>query len=213
VGKMEILGNLLLDICVVALLILMLIVGIKQGFFDSSFGIITTLISLGGGAGLAYLFCEYAIPKFGWEEGLTDSFISMLGGENTIFEKMGVTAKDLAGYLSYAVFFIVSLIVGYILVRILMYLITKLLVLCRYSVVFRITDSIIGVVVNVGLVLILVMLILGFFHAFEGSGLMVNIREFIKSTYVCKFLYESDLNFFSAIFEDLGIADTFKNIF
>ncbi len=210
---MEILGNLLLDICVVALLVLMLIIGIKQGFFDSSFGIITTLISLGGGAGLAYLFCEYAIPEFGWEEGLTDSFVSMLGGDNTIFEKMGLTAKELAGYLSYAVFFIVSFIIGYILVRILMFLITKLLKLCRNSVVFKIFDSTIGVVVNVGLVLVLVLLLLGFFHAFEGSGLMVNIREFIKSTYVCKFLYESDINFFSAIFEDLGIADMFKDIF
>ncbi len=210
---MEILGNLLLDICVIALLVLMIIIGIKQGFFGSSFGIITSIISLGGGAGIAYLLCEYAIPKFGWEEGLTDSFVSMLGGDNTIFEKMGLTARELAGYLSYAVFFIVSFIIGYILVRLLMFLITKLLKLCRNSLTFKIVDSALGLVVNVGLVLVLVMVILGFFHAFEGSGLMVNIREFIRSTYVCKFLYESELNFFSAIFEDLGIVDIFKNIF
>lgn len=210
---MEILGSLLLDICVVLLLVLMVIVGIKKGFFGSAFGIITTLISLGGGVGIAWLFCEYAVPEFGWMDGLTDSFAALLGGDNSLFEMMNLTAQDLGGYIAYGCIFLLAFIVGYIIVRLLMFLLVKLLWLCRHSLTFKLIDSTVGVIVDVAIVGVILLLVFGFFHAFENTEYLINAREYIKSTYLCNFIYQSSLNFFSPMFVDMGIVELVSKIF
>ena len=115
------LAGILVDICVVALLVIMVIVGIKKGFFGSAFGLITTLITLGGGAGLSFLLCTYAFPNMGgiWT-GLKDSFGGMIGGNSTLLETMGMPADELAETLTFVVFFIIGFIICSILVGILM---------------------------------------------------------------------------------------------
>lgn len=201
---MEILGSLLLDICVVLLLVLMVIIGIKKGFFGSAFGIITTLISLGGGAGLAFLFCEFALPELGWMDGITDSFVSLLGGDNSLFEMMNLTAKDLAYYLAYGSMFLIGFIFGYIIVRLFMFFLVKLLWLCRHSLTFKFIDSTVGVIINVAIVGGIYLLLLGFFYAFESTYYMVNVREYLKSTYLTNLIYNSPIvEMLSGIFSGL----------
>ena len=46
-------------------------------------------------------------------DGMTDSFAALLGGHNSLFEMMGMTAKDLGGYIAYGCMFLIAFIIGY----------------------------------------------------------------------------------------------------
>ena len=55
---------------------------------------------------------------------------------------------------------------------------------------FKIIDNTVAVIFNVVTYLVVIAVILALINCLEGTTIMVELREFIKSTYVTRFLYQ-----------------------
>jgi len=204
-------AGLFLDISVVTFLVVIVMLGLKQGFFRSSFfTLITTLLTLGGAAGIGALIMMNA-KKTGLWAGAYDAGAAVVGGNSTLTDIIGLPAELISEYIAMAIFFVVGFIIGGIIVALLLKLIVFLLGKCRRWTGFKIVDSTLGVVVNVVLGAGFLMVVLALIHSFEGTKFMWNLREFLKSTWFTKFLYEGIASMFSSVFK--GLSDIVVGLF
>lgn len=141
----------LADVAIILLVLLMAIWGWKKGFSNTAGGFFAVIIALAIAGVGAFLLVSNPFEKWGWIETLTESFYDMLGGENTLFEQIGMTCEQVSKYLAQAVFGLGAFIVCYIISTLLMWLIRKFLNYCRKFIAFKYLDSILGLVVDVAL--------------------------------------------------------------
>ena len=138
-------------------------VGVVDGYFRLEkrfqqycrwfFAVLIALALAGFGA---FLLVTNPFEKWGWIETLTESFYNMLGGENTLFEKIGMTCEQVSKYLAQGVFGLGAFIVCYIISTLLMWLIRKFLNYCREFIAFKYLDSILGVVIDVAFAAVII---------------------------------------------------------
>lgn len=204
---MGFIGSLLLDVILISLLILLILYSIKKGFSGSLGGVIFAILALGLAGALAYLIYSVGFyDKLGWQSGLEQSF----SGIDETFSGADNDGK-IASILAMVVFVLIGFIVCYILVRILFFLLGKLVKKCRDLKGFAVVDSVLGVVVNVGIFVAIILCLFAFFHAFTGSNHFVNVREFLDSTYLSKLLYK--INPLNDMFDGFGLVETFDKYF
>jgi len=181
--------GILMDISLVALLIILITVGIKKGFFGSTIKVISSLLTMGGGALIGALFI------------INGSKIILI---NSLYNSLPALLADL-------IFFVIGFIIGCIFFGITIKIVVKFLGRFTDWIGFRIIDSTLGVIAYVGIVFGVFLVILAFIHSFEGSLLMVSLRDFIKSTYLIKFLYNNVAGSFSGAFS--SVADIFIKVY
>lgn len=146
----------LADVAIILLVLLMAIFGWKKGFSNTAGGFFAVLIALALAGFGAFLLVTNPFEKWGWIETLTESFYNMLGGENTLFEKIGMTCEQVSKYLAQGVFGLGAFIVCYIISTLLMWLIRKFLNYCREFIAFKYLDSILGVVIDVAFAAVII---------------------------------------------------------
>lgn len=204
---MGFLGSLLLDIILISLQILLIVYSIKKGFSGSLGGVIFAILAIGLAGALAYLIYSSGFyDKLGWQSGLEQSF----SGIDETFSGADNDGK-IASILAMVVFVLIGFVICYILVRILFFLLGKLVKKCRDLKGFAVVDSVLGVVVNVGIFAAIVLCLFAFFHAFVGSNHFVNVREFLDSTYLSKLVYK--INPLNDMFDGFGLVETFDKYF
>lgn len=146
----------LADVAIILLVLLMAIFGWKKGFSNTAGGFFAVLIALALAGFGAFLLVKNPFEKWGWIETLTESFYNMLGGENTLFEKIGMTCEQVSKYLAQGVLGLVAFIVCYIISTLLMWLIRKFLNYCRKFIAFKYLDSILGIVIDVAFAAVII---------------------------------------------------------
>ncbi len=146
----------LADVAIILLVLLMAIFGWKKGFSNTAGGFFAVLIALALAGFGAFLLVKNPFEKWGWVETLTESFYNMLGGENTLFEKIGMTCEQVSKYLAQGVLGLVAFIVCYIISTLLMWLIRKFLNYCRKFIAFKYLDSILGIVIDVAFAAVII---------------------------------------------------------
>lgn len=146
----------LADVAIILLVLLMAIFGWKKGFSNTAGGFFAVLIALALAGFGAFLLVTNPFEKWGWIETLTESFYNMLGGENTLFEKIGMTCEQVSKYLAQGVLGLVAFIVCYIISTLLMWLIRKFLNYCRKFIAFKYLDSILGIVIDVAFAAVII---------------------------------------------------------
>lgn len=146
----------LADVAIILLVLLMAIFGWKKGFSNTAGGFFAVLIALALAGFGAFLLVTNPFEKWGWVETLTESFYNMLGGENTLFEKIGMTCEQVSKYLAQGVLGLVAFIVCYIISTLLMWLIRKFLNYCRKFIAFKYLDSILGIVIDVAFAAVII---------------------------------------------------------
>lgn len=146
----------LADVAIILLVLLMAIFGWKKGFSNTAGGFFAVLIALALAGFGAFLLVTNPFEKWGWIETLTESFYNMLGGENTLFEKIGMTCEQVSKYLAQGVLGLVAFIVCYIISTLLMWLIRKFLNYCRKFIAFKYLDSILGLVIDVAFAAVII---------------------------------------------------------
>lgn len=146
----------LADVAIILLVLLMAIFGWKKGFSNTAGGFFAVLIALALAGFGAFLLVTNPFEKWGWIETLTESFYNMLGGENTLFEKISMTCEQVSKYLAQGVLGLVAFIVCYIISTLLMWLIRKFLNYCRKFIAFKYLDSILGIVIDVAFAAVII---------------------------------------------------------
>lgn len=205
---MEVISSLLLDIIIVTLFVLLLVYSIKKGFSGSVGGVIFALLAIGVAGGLSYyVFACGFYRKLGWEAGLEESICRLLGEKNAIIKDPQSVAK----YVSMAIWILIGFIISYVLVRVLFSLLGKLVRKCRDLKGFAVFDSVLGVVVNVGIYCALILCVFAFIHAFKGSDYFVNANEFLDATYLSRLIYRN--NPLNSVFGRLGLVSFFDKTF
>lgn len=205
---MEVISSLLLDIIIVTLFVLLLVYSIKKGFSGSMGGVIFALLAIGIAGALGYLIyaCGF-YDKIGWQAGLEESFGRMIGEKNAIIKDPQTIAK----YIAMAIFILIGFIISYALIRVLFFLLGKPVKKCRDLKGFAVFDSVLGVLVNVGIYCAIILCTFAFIHAFKGSNHFVNANEFLDATYLSRLIYRN--NPLNSVFDGLNLVSFFDKTF
>ncbi len=183
------LAGLILDIGLIVLLIICVVLGVKEGYrgtvIHTIFSIAITLI----GAVIVGLITMLISGFLGVSKGVSDWIFDFIEKSQWMYN-MFITAEALSQYLALGFFFIVGFFVGIGICGGLYFLIVRLLNKLRDFTWYRIIDNIVGVTLNVGVYLGVLVAILIPFALCENTCLFVNTREFIRSTFITGYLYK-----------------------
>lgn len=184
------LAGLFLDISIIALLVIFIILGIKQGYRGTVLHTICSIfLTIAGAAGVGFVTAYFFGKGSGAYTGVLDSMTAMVEGSEWLYDKLGMTAAEIGKFLTFGVFFVIGFVVGLVLVGLLLFLIYHLLNKLRNLTWFRVIDNTVAVIINVAIYLVIVVVILALINCLEGTTVLVSLREFIKSTYVTRFIY------------------------
>lgn len=183
-------AGLFLDITIIALLIIFIILGIKQGYRGTVLHTICSIfLTIAGAAGVGFVTAYFFSKGSGVYDGIKNGALSLVEGSEKILDMLGMTADEIAKLLTFIAFFAIGFVVGLVLVGLLILLIVVLLNKLRNLTWFRVIDNTVAVIINVVVYLVIIVIILGLINCLEGTTVMVGLREFIKSTYVTRFIY------------------------
>ena len=185
------LAGLFLDITIVGLLVIFIVLGIKQGYRGTVLHtIISIILTIAGAAGIGFVSAYFFRNSSGVSQGVNDAMMGWVEGSEFLLNTFGMTAEELAKLFGFILFFVIGFIVGLVIVGLLIWLINSGLNKLRNVTWFKIIDNTVAVIFNVVTYLVVVAVILAFINCLEGTTIMVELREFIKSTYVTRFLYQ-----------------------
>ena len=89
---MGFLGSLIIDLVLLLFLVVIIIYSVRKGFSGSTWGIVSSVLAIGGAFALGFIIYTFLFGLFGWVEGLENTIDSWLGGTSTLleaFEGMG----------------------------------------------------------------------------------------------------------------------------
>lgn len=185
------LAGLFLDITIVGLLVIFIVLGIKQGYRGTVLHtIISIILTIAGAAGIGFVSAYFFRNSSGVSQGVNDAMMGWVEGSEFLLNTFGMTAEELAKLLGFVLFFIIGFIVGLVIVGLLIWLINSGLNKLRNVTWFKVIDNTVAVIFNVVTYLVVIAVILALINCLEGTTIMVELREFIKSTYVTRFLYQ-----------------------
>ncbi len=160
-----------IDAIIIIMLTVLIIVSVKKGFSGNFlFDILHTILGIAGGAGLcfgAYLLMD----KFGWLEYMADGVVKFFGKVENPNELINdANFLTVAKIIAYVPFGILFLVVGYIVAHKLIGWIFKglfapVFIGRKKSKTVRIIDNVLGIILNVGIFVGVVLSVFGFVHA------------------------------------------------
>lgn len=200
----------LLDLAILLLLFVGVFRGIKKGFFNTSYGLIGSLLVIVFGAAFAGVLTVLVL-KLGLIADLQYGFINLIGETNGLFESLKITSEQVAYWLAIGIVFIVCFIISYVIMLYLNKGFLRLMEEARENVVFRVIDSFVGLVVNVALVGGLVLGVFGLVHGFNAHNLLTSFDEVIRACPLSGLIYE--VNPLNSVFENLGFIETIAGLF
>lgn len=182
---------LLVDVAVALLLFIAIWRGLKKGFFNTSYGLIGTLIVIAFSVMLDAL-----IVLIFYKVGVIDSFsraiLRVIGETNGLFAKLNVTSAQISYYVALGIIAIIGFFVSY---PIMLFGHKKFLELmdnCRDNTVFRIVDSVIGLIVNLALAIGFILFIYAVIFALNQKNLLLGAGEIIRACPLSSFIFNKN---------------------
>lgn len=178
-----------IDILLLLFVAWMLYRGIKKGFTNTAFTLVTAILWIGLAAGLSFgiafvldllgVMGDFSQAFMGFAKGLTGAFLSGV-----------MEAEELALYLAYGIVCLVLFIPSYIFFLWVGKQFEKLVCyIRRKNKTCRIIGSVLGGVVNFAIAAVLVLGVFWFMSAVDGSGLFSYTNSALRAAPVSGFLY------------------------
>ena len=199
---------LLVDLAVVLLLFFAVWRGIKKGFFQTSYGIIGSLLVIAFSVALSAIIV-LIVYKLGAIDGLKFAIVKVIGETNGLFEKLNVTSEQVAYYIALGLIAIVAFIISYPIMLLAHKKFLEFTDNCRDNIVFRVADSTVGVIVNTALCVGVILGAFAIINAFASSGMLNGCDEVLRACPISNIIYEK--NPLNEILLNTNIAQTIAN--
>lgn len=200
------------DILLIAFIGVLLYRGIKKGFLNTSFTLVTWIINLGLAAGCTFALIYFVFTPLGWVQDVQVSMLGVIGGDNSLFGTFNLKAADVALYLSYGILGLVLIIPLYIFFLWVGKQFERFVAfLRRKCLAVKIIGSVIGGAVNLAIASAIV---LGFFWvvaSVQGSGLFVHTTEALRAAPVAGLIYDNN-PLYMILGKEGSLADTIRPI-
>lgn len=183
----------LADVLVIAFILVMLIRGIKKGFLNTTFTLVTAIKWIALAGGLTFVTIWFVLQPLGWIRELQFYMLKVIGETNALFELIGMESEDIALYLAYGVcgltlfipFYVLSLWIGKLFEKLVDFIRSK----CSF---LRVLGSIVGGLVNFAIASVIVIGLFWVVSAVDGSGVFDFTNEVLKSAPLSSLLYNNN---------------------
>lgn len=200
----------LVDIIVVLLLVIAVWRGVKKGFFNTSFGLVGSLIVIALALLIAAVF-TYVFHKLGAIDQIKLAFLKLIGENNGFLKMLHVTNERVAYYIALAIIGLPCFIVAYVLMLLVNKSFISFIEDCRGNTVFRVIDSTVGVIVNFALVAVVIYLSFAIVHACNAKNVLTSVDEVLRACPISNFIYNH--NPFNDAMADAGIVNALASAF
>lgn len=202
------------DVLLVAFIGAFLYRGIKRGFINGFFTLITAILWIAAAAAASFALVHFVFSAFGWLADFQLALIDFAQGFMSLIVLLGIelTVDALALYLAYGIlilvlfipFYVFFLWVGRQFERFIEWVKTK-------SLFCKILGSVVGSVFNVAVASVIVLGVFWLIAALDGSGVFTYANEVLRSGYLTRLVYE-----YNPLYGMLGdpgsLAETVGNI-
>lgn len=199
------------DVFVIAFLCFMLYRGIKKGFINTFFTLVTALLWIALAAGISFALMYFVYRPLGWMRDISVAFSGAGEGLSGILELVPIEVEDFNKYLAYVVVGIIQFVPLYVFTLWVGKKWAQFIDFARAKALwFKIIDSVLGGVVNFA---IFAVLVLGFFWVagvLNGSGLFSYTNQVLKSAPLMHLVYDNNPLYMIA--ENGAYAETVANI-
>lgn len=199
------------DVIVIAFIAFMLYRGIKKGFINTFFTLVTALLWIVLAAGISFALMYFVYSPLGWMHDIAVAFSGAGEGLSGILDMVGIEVEAFNLYLAYAVVGIIQFVPLYVFTHWVGKKWAQFINFARRKALwFKIIDSTLGGLVNFAICAVFV---LGFFWVvgvLEGSGLFGYTHEVLSSAPFSHLIYDNNPLYMIA---DRGaFAETVANI-
>ncbi len=184
------------DVLVIAFIAFMLYRGIKKGFINTFFTLITALLWIVLAAGISFVLAYFVYRPLGWMQDMAVAFSGAgegLSGLLSTFGMSAITPENVSLILAYAVVCVVQFVPLYIFMLWVGKKWAQFIDFARHKALwFRIIDSTVGGIVNFAICAVLV---LGFFWVVgvvNGSGLFKYSNEVLSAAPFSHLIYDNN---------------------
>ena len=181
------------DVLVIAFLCFMLYRGIKKGFINTFFTLVTALLWIALAAGISFALMYFVYKPLGWMHDIAVAFSGAGEGLSGILEMVGIEVEAFNTYLAYVVVGVIQFVPLYVFMLWVGKKWAQFIDFARGKALwFKIIDSVLGGVVNFALFAVLV---LGFFWVagiLNGSGLFNYTNEVLASAPLSHLIYDNN---------------------
>ncbi len=202
------------DILLVLFLGLLLYRGIKKGFMNSPFTLISSILTLALGLGSAFAISYFVLPLFGWINDLQVGLIDFAGGFASLIKllELELTTAEIALYLAYGISTLFLIAPMFLFWRWINKLFERFVAWVRSkSGFFKVLGSILGGLINFAVGAVIVLGMFWLFAALDGSGLFTFTNETLRAGYLTGHIYE-----YNPLYQFLGepgfLAETVGDI-
>lgn len=199
------------DVFVIAFLCFMLYRGIKKGFINTFFTLVTALLWIALAAGISFALMYFVYRPLGWMRDISVVFSGAGEGLSGILELVPIEVEDFNKYLAYVVVGVIQFVPLYVFTLWVGKKWAQFIDFARAKALwFKIIDSVLGGVVNFA---IFAVLVLGFFWVagvLNGSGLFSYTNQVLKSAPLMHLVYDNNPLYMIA--ENGAYAETVANI-
>lgn len=180
-----------IDILVLLFVGWMLYRGIKKGFLNTSFTLVTALLWIILAAGLSFGIMWLVLKPLGVMEDFSMAFLGFTKGLTGIIKNLGMTAEEIALYIAYAILGVILFIPLYIFFLWVGRKLEKFIEDFREKhKTNRIIGSVLGGVVNFAIAAVIVFGFFWIISAVDGSGLFTYTNDAVRAAPVSGFLYK-----------------------
>lgn len=189
----------------------MLYRGIKKGFINTFFTLVTALLWIALAAGISFALMYFVYRPLGWMRDISVVFSGAGEGLSGILELVPIEVEDFNKYLAYVVVGVIQFVPLYVFTLWVGKKWAQFIDFARAKALwFKIIDSVLGGVVNFA---IFAVLVLGFFWVagvLNGSGLFSYTNQVLKSAPLMHLVYDNNPLYMIA--ENGAYAETVANI-
>lgn len=189
----------------------MLYRGIKKGFINTFFTLVTALLWIALAAGISFALMYFVYRPLGWMRDISVAFSGAGEGLSGILELVPIEVEDFNKYLAYVVVGVIQFVPLYVFTLCVGKKWAQFIDFARAKALwFKIIDSVLGGVVNFA---IFAVLVLGFFWVagvLNGSGLFSYTNQVLKSAPLMHLVYDNNPLYMIA--ENGAYAETVANI-
>lgn len=199
------------DVLVIAFIAFMLYRGIKKGFINTFFTLVTALLWIVLAAGISFVLAYFVYRPLGWMQDLAVAFSGAGEGLSGILAMVGIEVETFNTILAYAVVCIVQFIPLYIFTLWVGKKWAQFIDFARRKALwFKIIDSTLGGLVNFAICAVLVLGVFWVAGVLCGSGLFDYTNEVLSSAPLSHLIYDNNPLYMIA--EKGAFAETVSNI-
>ncbi len=200
---------LLVDLAVILLLFIAVWRGIKKGFFQTSYGIIGSLLVIAFSVALSAVIV-LLFYKFGVIDSLKLAIVKVIGETNGLFAKLNVTSEQVAYYIALGLIAIVAFIISYPIMLLIHNKFLEFTDNCRDNIFFRVADSTVGVLINTALCVGVILGAFAIIYSFASNGMLNGCDEVLRACPISNLIYEK--NPLNEILLNTNVVQTIANV-